>query len=53
LVPFDSDPMRDTERFKSMRDALRDAVSSPAPTRRERRNTNRWRMLRRRTHRRD
>lgn len=34
-MPIYSDPMRDTERFRAMRDALRDAVSSPAPVRRE------------------
>jgi hypothetical protein len=45
--------MRDTERFKTMRDALRDAVSSPSPMRRERRDTHRWRLRRRRAHRRD
>jgi hypothetical protein len=52
-MPFESDPMRDTERFQTMRDALRDAVSLPTPTRRERRSMNRRRLLRRRAQRRD
>jgi hypothetical protein len=44
FMPFSSDPMRDTERYKAMRDALRDATSADAsPSRRRRRERRRLR----------
>jgi hypothetical protein len=46
---FSSDPLRDTERYKALRDALRDAVSADTtPNRRQRRQgRKRWWWLRR------
>jgi hypothetical protein len=46
---FSSDPLRDTERYEALRDALRDAVSADAaPSRRQRRQRRKLRWWLRR-----